>query len=69
MPHFPGMGYPLVPGYESVGVVIEAGADCRAALGETVFVPGARCYGPDARPVRRGGGARCGRQPPRDSHR
>ena len=22
MPHFPGMGYPLVPGYESVGRII-----------------------------------------------
>ena len=26
MPPFPGMGYPLVPGYESVGRVVEAGA-------------------------------------------
>ena len=26
MPHFPGMGYPLVPGYESVGRVIAVGA-------------------------------------------
>jgi bacteriochlorophyllide a dehydrogenase len=25
MPNFPGMGYPLVPGYESVGTVVEAG--------------------------------------------
>ncbi|MBM3370753.1 MAG: chlorophyll synthesis pathway protein BchC, partial [Betaproteobacteria bacterium] len=25
MPHFPGMGYPLIPGYESVGRVLEAG--------------------------------------------
>ncbi|MBM3589736.1 MAG: chlorophyll synthesis pathway protein BchC, partial [Alphaproteobacteria bacterium] len=25
MPSFPGMGYPLVPGYESVGRVVEAG--------------------------------------------
>ena len=25
MPNFPGMGYPLVPGYESVGRVIHAG--------------------------------------------
>ena len=29
MPAFPGMGYPLVPGYESVGRVIDAGADAR----------------------------------------
>ena len=27
MPPFPGMGYPLVPGYESVGEVVEAGPD------------------------------------------
>ena len=26
MPNFPGMGYPLVPGYESVGRVQSAGA-------------------------------------------
>ena len=41
MPNFPGMGYPLVPGYESVGRIV-AGDDAR--LGETVFVPGASCY-------------------------
>jgi 3-hydroxyethyl bacteriochlorophyllide a dehydrogenase len=45
MPHFPGMGYPLVPGYESVGRVVAAGAASGHAVGETVFVPGARCYG------------------------
>ena len=44
MPAFPGMGYPLVPGYESVGRVVDAGADARARIGETVFVPGANCY-------------------------
>lgn len=46
MPPFPGMGYPLVPGYESVGRVVDAGAAQRARIGETVFVPGATCYGP-----------------------
>ena len=25
MPPFPGLGYPLVPGYETVGVVVKAG--------------------------------------------
>jgi 3-hydroxyethyl bacteriochlorophyllide a dehydrogenase len=45
MPSFPGMGYPLVPGYESVGRIVEAGPEARAAVGERVFVPGARCYG------------------------
>ncbi len=40
MPAFPGMGYPLVPGYEAVGRVIDAGADVRSRIGERVFVPG-----------------------------
>ena len=40
MPPFPGLGYPLVPGYESVGRIIEAGADIRGRIGEQVFVPG-----------------------------
>ncbi|SMX31865.1 chlorophyll synthesis pathway protein BchC [Maliponia aquimaris] len=44
MPPFPGMGYPLVPGYESFGEVVEAGAESGFAVGETVFVPGANCY-------------------------
>ncbi|MDH7975176.1 chlorophyll synthesis pathway protein BchC [Sphingomonas sp. AR_OL41] len=44
MPNFPGMGYPLVPGYESVGRVIDAGVDARSRIGEWVFVPGANCY-------------------------
>ena len=46
MPHFPGMGYPLVPGYESVGRVASAGAESGRSVGETVFVPGANCFGP-----------------------
>ncbi|UVO50841.1 chlorophyll synthesis pathway protein BchC [Sphingomonas sp. SUN019] len=48
MPSFPGMGYPLVPGYESVGRVVDAGAEVRARIGEWVFVPGANCFA-DAR--------------------
>ncbi len=44
MPHFPGLGYPLVPGYESVGRVAAAGSASGRAEGEMVFVPGARCY-------------------------
>jgi 3-hydroxyethyl bacteriochlorophyllide a dehydrogenase len=40
MPAFPGMGYPLVPGYEAVGRVVDAGASARSRIGETVFVPG-----------------------------
>src|SRR5271165_4221898 len=46
MPDFPGMGYPLVPGYESVGCVVEAGPEAHIAVGAQVFVPGARCFGP-----------------------
>lgn len=40
MPAFPGMGYPLVPGYEAVGRVVDAGPENRSRIGETVFVPG-----------------------------
>ncbi len=46
MPPFPGMGYPLVPGYESVGVVEAAGSAAGIRTGTHVFVPGARCFGP-----------------------
>lgn len=45
MPPFPGMGYPLVPGYETVGRVVEAGADARTPVGARIFVPGAKCFG------------------------
>lgn len=44
MPPFPGMGYPLVPGYEAAGEVVEAGADSGLEVGDHVFVPGASCY-------------------------
>jgi 3-hydroxyethyl bacteriochlorophyllide a dehydrogenase len=44
MPAFPGMRYPLVPGYETVGTVIEAGPDSGRKIGDQVFVPGASCY-------------------------
>jgi bacteriochlorophyllide a dehydrogenase len=44
MPAFPGMGYPLVPGYESVGRIVDAGGEVRARIGEWVFVPGANCF-------------------------
>ena len=44
MPAFPGMGYPLVPGYETVGIVSRGGHGL--AEGDRVFVPGANCYGP-----------------------
>ena len=45
MPAFPGMGYPLVPGYESVGRVVQAGATAGIDVGARVFVPGAKCFG------------------------
>ena len=45
MPPFPGLGYPLVPGYESVGVVTHAGPLSNREPGDVVFVAGARCFG------------------------
>ncbi len=46
MPDFPGMGYPLVPGYESVGRISEVGnAQMGLEVGDNVFVPGAQCFG------------------------
>lgn len=45
MPPFPGMGYPLVPGYETVGKITEAPASSPLKTGTRVFVPGARCFG------------------------
>lgn len=45
MPAFPGMGYPLVPGYESIGRIVQAGAGSGRKEGDWVFVPGANCYG------------------------
>eukprot|EP01037_Dinobryon_pediforme_P013316 gene13316-13428_t len=45
MPNFPGMGYPLVPGYESVGRVTEASSTSPLKPGQRVFVPGAKCFG------------------------
>jgi 3-hydroxyethyl bacteriochlorophyllide a dehydrogenase len=44
MPPFPGMGYPLVPGYEAVGEIVEAPIGSGFKVGENVFVPGANCF-------------------------
>ncbi len=44
MPPFPGMGYPLVPGYEAVGDVVDAGHLSGFSVGDRVFVPGANCF-------------------------
>ena len=53
MPPFPGMGYPLVPGYESAGEVLQAGPATGYRPGDRVFVPGANCFAPrNGEPVR-----------------
>ncbi|RYI33687.1 MAG: chlorophyll synthesis pathway protein BchC, partial [Acetobacteraceae bacterium] len=44
MPPFPGMGYPLVPGYESFGEVVDTRGETGLAVGDHVFVPGANCF-------------------------
>lgn len=47
MPPFPGLGYPLVPGYETVGTVVRAGAavaDVAVPVGCHVFVPGSYSF-------------------------
>ncbi|MGR3433358.1 MAG: alcohol dehydrogenase catalytic domain-containing protein, partial [Shimia sp.] len=44
MPPFPGMGFPLVPGYEGLGEVVEAPRGAAVAVGDRVFVPGATCF-------------------------
>lgn len=43
MPPFPGLSYPLVPGYEAIGRIVCA-PDAPERIGEIVFVPGARCF-------------------------
>ena len=40
MPPFPGLGYPLVPGYETVGKVLESPAGSKLRPGTCVFAPG-----------------------------
>ncbi len=45
MPMFPGLGYPLVPGYESIGTVVNAPQQERHWLGRRVYVKGAKCFG------------------------
>jgi 3-hydroxyethyl bacteriochlorophyllide a dehydrogenase len=44
MPPFPGMGYPLVPGYETVGRVVRSTTESALEVGQRVFVPGANCF-------------------------
>ena len=57
MPAFPGMAYPLVPGYESVGRVVATGPNAGHCVGARVFVPGANCFG-DVRGLFGGAAAR-----------
>jgi len=40
MPPFPGLAYPLVPGYEAVGEVVDVTAGTGHKVGDFVFVPG-----------------------------
>lgn len=40
MPPFPGLGYPLVPGYETTGRVLHAPKDSPITEGMRVFIPG-----------------------------
>jgi 3-hydroxyethyl bacteriochlorophyllide a dehydrogenase len=49
MPPFPGMGYPLVPGYETVGQVVRTQGACgngkrQISEGDWVFVPGSYSF-------------------------
>ena len=53
MPAFPGMGYPLVPGYEAVGRVVDAGPDAQGAHRRTGVRAGLVQVHRRARPVRR----------------
>lgn len=44
MPPFPGLGYPLVPGYEAVGEILEAPKGSGYKAGDFVFVPGSNSF-------------------------
>ena len=44
MPFFPGLGFPLVPGYESVGRVRWAGPESGHRVGDRVFLPGSYSF-------------------------
>jgi 3-hydroxyethyl bacteriochlorophyllide a dehydrogenase len=44
MPPFPGLGYPLVPGYEGVGQIVDAGPASQRAVGQLVYVAGSRGF-------------------------
>jgi 3-hydroxyethyl bacteriochlorophyllide a dehydrogenase len=44
MPPFPGLGYPLVPGYETVGIVSKVSEGSSVQIGDHVFVPGSYTF-------------------------
>ena len=45
LPGFPMLRFPLVPGYESAGIVVRTGSDVRdVEVGDEVFVGGSMCY-------------------------
>jgi 3-hydroxyethyl bacteriochlorophyllide a dehydrogenase len=45
MPPFPGLSYPLVPGYETVGVIEDLGAEVMGLnKGDWVFLPGSYAF-------------------------
>jgi len=45
MPPFPGLSYPLVPGYETVGTVVDMGAEVSGLnRGDQVFLPGSYAF-------------------------
>lgn len=44
MPPFPGLGYPLVPGYEAVGEIVDAPKGSGHKIGDFVFVPGSNSF-------------------------
>ena len=44
MPPFPGLGYPLVPGYEAVGEILDCPKGASLKVGDLVFVPGSNGF-------------------------
>ena len=45
MPAFPGLSYPLVPGYETVGTIVHMGAEVSdLQKGDQVFLPGSYAF-------------------------
>lgn len=44
MPFFPGLAYPLVPGYETVGRVVDTRPGSDLSENQLVLIPGSRCF-------------------------